>query len=523
MKFAKLTFFFLLLSFCATAQRATSSDAIRAYINELKEKYPVPELSKTEMYADFDTLVSIMEYCNPQYLVRKKVTGYNMIEEMEAQRKHVETCNNTLDFIKILYKVLSLSLDPHCTDAGSEVWHYKSIYKKDIEINAITEADYGINFNYRDDVFRKYTPFINLLYIQGKYCIKNNTTFINNIDSVVIPAGTEILAFNQQPIADIQSNVRNWYSRWDKDKNRYYHSMLYVTNSQNSISFSINNIVKECEFEKYSQTRNDLSMNGYQVKWLDKDSIIYIVIPEMNYVKKWLKQLKTNLLHYKKKSIKAVIVDIRGNYGGSDQVWVEVLEMVSKTAMEFPSYLISNTDKEVIKRIQPSEITLLLEKEDSKIVFECIDPNYQFRVFEKGTDSTVNSKRNLGYEGIIYLLVDEDVYSSAGAFSSLCTKNDSIKTIGMSTGKFLGGVTTPNIFILPHSRLIFRMELLLDAAGVSKAEDFYQDQINYPVTPSIEYYKYWHNPIRSYTIDEKAMYEHDEVFLKALEIIKSKN
>jgi len=93
----------------------------------------------------------------------------------------------------------------------------------------------------------------------------------------------------------------------------------------------------------------------------------------------------------------------------------------------------------------------------------------------------------------------------------------------MPTGKLLGRGATPSVFILPNSRFIFSMELLLDAAGVTKAEDFYHDHIDYPVTPSIEYYKYWYDPNRPYVIDEKAMYEHDEVFLKALEIIKTQN
>ena len=512
--------FSLLLSCCISYRDGSD---IRIYINDLKEKNPVPELNKIQMYADFDTLISIMERCNPQYLLRKKVTGYDMLTEMKAQRIHIENCDNTLDFIKLVKKVTSLSLDPHCSAGGSLVWHYqKSFFKKDIEINEITKEDFGINFHYEHDIFRKYLPMINLIYIQGKYFLKHTTTFFNGEDSVSLPVGTEIVTFNQQPVEDIQNTVRDWYSCWDYQNNRYYHPMLYIINTQNYIGFNLNNdTITEYLFDKFSQIKNNTYKKGYLVKWLEKDSIIYITIPEMQYVKDWLKQLKSELLHYKKKPVQSVIIDIRGNWGGNDQVWEDVLGMVCKTSIEFPSCFITTMDSEVIKRTVPLNIEPIIEKENQKRIFECIDSQFTFRVRTEYMDTIKNHKRNLGYKGVIYILVDEDVYSSAGAFKSLNTKTNRIKTIGMPTGKVLGRGLNPSVFVLPNSRFIFRMELVLDAAGTSKAEDFYHDHIDYKIIPSIEYYKYWHAFDRLYTIDEKAMYEYDEVFIKALEIIKA--
>ena len=92
----------------------------------------------------------------------------------------------------------------------------------------------------------------------------------------------------------------------------------------------------------------------------------------------------------------------------------------------------------------------------------------------------------------------------------------------MPTGKIGGQGVAASAFVLPHSRFIFTLDLFLDASTVSKAEDFYHDHINYPIIPSIEYYKYWYDPNRPYEIDEKAMYKYDEVFIKAIEIIKSR-
>jgi hypothetical protein len=500
-------------------------DEINQKINKLKEKHPVPELRQAEMYADFDALISIMERCNPQHLVRKKVTHYDLIAEMKAQRTQIENCSTTLDFIKLLKNVLSLSLDEHCTANASTVWLYRnSFYKKDVKINKITDRDFGINFHYIHDVFYQNPPKIHLVYIQNRYFLKNTTTFSNRTNTINIPAGTEIFTFNQQSIGDIQNSVRNKSSRWDFDKKKYNHLILDVIGSQNSVSFNINDTIQEYVFTEFLEIEDDdmkrIHEGKYQVKWLEKDSIVYITIPGMIYSKDWLQQLKSELLFCKEKPVQSIIIDIRGNEGGNDKVWHEVLGMIYKNPMEYPCFLIKNTDDEVIKRVQSSDKKLMPKKENQKRIFEYLDSQYAFQVDEEGMDIIENEKENLGYEGVIYLLVNEDIYSSALAFASFCTKTDRIKTVGMPTGKIGGQGISPSVFILPNSRLLFSMELLLDAAGVSKVEDFYHDHINYPVMPSINYYKYWYDPARSYAIDEKTMYEQDEVFKKALEVIK---
>jgi hypothetical protein len=519
MKSIKISFlFFFVLFFIRRSAGQSGADAINLKIKELKEQYTVPVLGKIQMYADFDTLVSILERCNPQYLVRKKVTGYDLISEIKNQRVQIENCDNTMDFIKLLKNVFTLTLDEHC-DIGNSIWYYSyTFYKKDVKMNKITDRDFGINFHYIYDVFYIYPPTIGFVYSQGKYYLKCKTTFFNDMDSIVLLAGTEILIFNNQPILSYQDSIKAVASRWDFNKKNHYNPLLFVSNFQNNVCFQIDNKTKEYSFTKFRQEEkkwNPFKENEFHIHWFAKDSVLYLKIPSMSYSPKRMQQFKEKILSYHSKSIKSIIIDIRGNTGGNDKAWTELLSVIIKTPIKYPYCFLTNTDNDVIKRIQPRQ-------KNKKRIFECVDTNYPFQVSEEGTGIIKNHKQNLGYEGNIYLLVDEDIYSSAGAFASLCTKTDRIKTIGMPTGKMLGMGATPSVFVLPNSRLIFTMELMLDAAGVSKAEDFYHDHINYPVTPSINYYKYWYDPARPYTIGEKTMYEHDEVFLKALEIIKEK-
>jgi hypothetical protein len=515
MNYSKSIFIFIFISI-SFLKSFGDGDDIDRIINALKERYPMPVLHKSEMYADFDSLVSIMERCNPQYLIRKKVTGYDLITEIKRQRVQIENCNNTSDFINLLKNILSLSLDEHC-DIGGNVWFYQhSFYKKDIRINKITERDFGINFHYLHDIFYKNQPVINLIYIQGKYFLKNTCILFNDMDSTIIPAGTEIVSFNQQSIEHLQSSMRNWSSQWDFSKKVYYNSILYILNTQNNIAFNLNGGIKEYSFTKCIQKEkewNPIKEHEFHIHWFAKDSVLYFKLPSMSYSFKYQQQFKEKVLCYRSKYIKYIIIDIRGNYGGNDKTWEELLRTIIKDTIKYHSCFLSNIDSDVSKRIR-------LKQKKGERVFGSVDTNYSFRVYDNDPYVVKSHKQNLNYEGTIFLLVDEDIYSSAMAFSSLCTKTNKVKTIGMPTGKIGGRGTTPSVFILPNSRLIFTIELFLDAAGVNTVEDFYHDKLTYPVVPSIDYYLYWYNPERGYEIDEKAMYEHDEIFLKALEIIK---
>lgn len=516
-----LSFFSLCLTSCVSY---SGTAEMNRFFNEQKAKYPVPDLSKAEMYADFDTLLSIMERCNPQYLVRKKAIGYDMIAEMKAQREQIQHCNTTLEFVNLLNQTFVVSLDWHCRLYGMSAYFFRDAYhKKDVKICKIKKRDFGINFHYYDDVVSKQPKIFRLIHIQGKYFLKNTTTLFNGKDSVTFPLGTEILTFNQQPVRHILSTVRNSGTYWDFNSKTYNSSYLAIPDTQNRISFRKDNTVQDYVFTAFSQIEDDgrkrIWEGKYQVKWLEKDSVVLITVPAMSYRPDWLEQLKSEILRLRDKPIRAVVMDVRGNWGGNDNTWMDILGMISPTSLREPFCYISCTDKEVVKRVQTSKKEF--KGKNITRTFDFVDEHYAFKVHEEGMDSIKNGEQNLGYEGIIYLLVDKDIYSSTGALTSLSTKNDRIKTIGMSTGRLLGRGATPSIFILPHSRVIFSMELLLDAAGVSDAEDFYHDKVTYPLTPSIEYYKYWYDPARAYMIDEKTMYERDEVFVKALEIIRA--
>ena len=506
---------------------------IDSQIKQLKKKHSVPKLSKAKMYADFDTLISIMKRCNPQYLIRKSATCYDMIAEMKAQRSNIKKCNNMSKFINFINNTLFLSLDEHC---GFEhnVWYFSnSIYKNDVKINNITDKEFGINFHYKDMIFDQDISELYFIYApQGNYLLKNKTIFYNKSDSLELPIGTEIFSFNNQPLSIYLNSIRTSGSGWDYENKVYYNTFLEVANNKNCIGYYKNNEYKEFQFTYLIQEEME-DYYEFLLHWFDKDSILYFRVPQMRKIdiqryEKFIKQFpdanisipewelhfEENVLNFATKPVKSVIMDIRGNPGGNDLAWKEqLLGLIIKNPIEYPFCLAGCNDNDVFLRYFPET--------DKNVTFDFIDSSYQFRIFQEEIDTIKPYINNIGYDGTIYLLVNEDCYSSALGFASLNAKTEKIKTIGMPTGKIGGQGATPSVFVLPFSKFMFSLELFLDASCVSKVEDFYHDQVNYRVTPSIEYYKYWYDPARPYRIDEETMYERDEVFLKALEIIRS--
>ena len=402
-----------------------------------------------------------------------------------------------------------------------------------IKINNITDKEFGINFHYHDMIFDNDISELYLIYFhQGKYLLKNKTVFYNKSDSLELSTGTEIFSFNNQPLSVFLSSIRTLGSRWDYENKVYYNTYLEVVNSKNCIGYYKNSEYQEFKFSYFVQEEME-DYYEFLLHWFEKDSILYFRIPVMRTVDiqryeklierfpdanisipEWELHFEENVLSYANHPIKSVIMDIRGNPGGNDLAWKEqLLGLIIKNPIEYPFYLVGCNDDDVFLRYPPET--------NKKVTFGFIDSSYQFRVFAEQIDTIKPSIRNIGYDGTIYLLVDADCYSSALGFASLNTKTEKVKTIGMPIGKIGGQGATPSVFILPFSKFMFSLELFSDASCVSKAEDFYHDQLNYRVTPSIEYYKYWYDTARPYQIDEKAMYEHDEVFLKALKIIKA--
>ena len=481
-------------------------------ISKLKENSVVPKLTHEQMYQDFDDFVNIIKNCNPQYLVLKELTGYDMVDEIKSYRSQIEKIETTLEFIALMKTVMSCVLEGHCFLGVQVWWHRYGVYENEVALLNLSDEDFGIMFHYRDSVFWVNPPSLKLWYSDKKYFLKYTTTFYTKTDSIILSSGTEILSYKHKPILEFLGKLRTEYSSWDMKNKIFYTNVLQIKDSVSNIMVKTENSTLSFDFYNFKEDERVFDMLKFSkihTHYFEKDSILYIRLPLMSVHKD---TLQTQILKHKTQLLKSVIIDIRENYGGADKTWMSLLGLIGGNPIELHSSILINDDPEVLKRY-PDTVGIRN--------YPMLNTEKPFLVLDDHKEMFEIPENNLEYDGNIYILVDEEIFSSAGGFASMAAQSNRIKTVGIPTGKYTGRGATPTAFKLPYSKLVFILHITLDDACVNVIEDFLHDKVTYPISPSINYYRYYHHPKRSYEVNEDVMYKNDEVFVKALEIIKN--
>lgn len=259
----------------------------------------------------------------------------------------------------------------------------------------------------------------------------------------------------------------------------------------------------------YIYTRNFFDDLVFKVDYFQRDSTLYIRIPEMNFGK--VEWLENEIASHKDKPLNRVVIDVRGNGGGNDMTWRRVLSAIIDHPLHW-SLRQAVKDLSVLGSDykEPNEIKVY---GDRLITFLDADSETILQP----------SDRSIGYGGKIYVMFDHHIFSSTYAFLSACLSNDRLVSVGRPSG-FLGGLGgTPWGDILRHSRFSYRYPITLEItnADARHPETYYKDQVEIEVWPTVEdlrtqayYNKGQHT--------EDFLYNHDWVFRRILEESKGK-
>lgn len=200
----------------------------------------------------------------------------------------------------------------------------------------------------------------------------------------------------------------------------------------------------------------------------------YIYLPQMmprgesieediNVISKYIKTLENH---------EAIVIDIRGNSGGSDEYWTEVISRIIPKSYNTSGYMLFR-DSDIIndyiksRDINTEEIRDLPKEVVNNGPDEIMS---EFKYFIKN-DRIIEPKDSINFKGNIYLLVDNVVYSSSESFSIFCKESGIATVIGETTGGDGGGYD-PILFKLKNSGLIVRIssDMYLTGAGVCNEE-----------------------------------------------------
>ena len=181
---------------------------------------------------------------------------------------------------------------------------------------------------------------------------------------------------------------------------------------------------------------------------------------------------------------KALVIDIRNNVGGNMEYWQSfLLPKLTKNPKQVINHMFFKDSAKTRLLLQDNTLNMenLSNVDITGIRLDHAEDLKDFAYYIKDT-ITINpdeTKRDNGYEGPIFLLVDENVFSAAEGFASFVKNTEFATIVGTQTGG--DGITLGVInSVLPNSGLVFTYTNTLgyDPSGEINEED--------PTKPDIE-------------------------------------
>lgn len=244
-----------------------------------------------------------------------------------------------------------------------------------------------------------------------------------------------------------------------KKKHKYWRN-LYEEIYGNSEKARLLNLL---EHDNYRKTENNIEIE-YQ------DNIVVLRIKSFLHEnikqdKEKLVNLYNNLLSYEN-----LLIDIQGNGGGSMAYWMKLI---------VPYLLIEERSYTNIIAFRNSQHYYRFAGEDfstfpiDSINLDGLPPELKTNgyLFRKINGTIFPNNNSVSYAGNIYLLVDNEVYSSSESFAVFCKKTGFAYVAGHQTsGDGIG--QDPFLLTLPQSGIVIRYtgEMGLNADGSSSEE-----------------------------------------------------
>ena len=208
-----------------------------------------------------------------------------------------------------------------------------------------------------------------------------------------------------------------------------------------------------------------------ETKVLVEDEIAYMKIIAMsNYrieedydeIKSFLQQVED----YDK-----LIIDIRGNTGGSDEYWKRIVELLIDEVYSAEYYSFFKQKAKTARDPFFVDDLTTVELLDDEILDDFpsevrIDFNYY-----KLNKIEIHPNMNIDFKGKVYLLVDEEVFGSAEKFAAFAKDTGLATLVGETTA---GGMTFEEVPIqnMPYGGFIisYSRELVLNSDGTINME-----------------------------------------------------
>jgi C-terminal processing protease CtpA/Prc len=493
------------------------------------------KLTKQQKTEDFNFIYNALRDNFPYFEVGKRKTGFDWLAHKEEFKKEISKTKSDDEFYIKMNEILKLVQNAH-----THVFDYSFYeYCKNIPIVMAPWFDI-VNNEEVKDTYENWIKDINngkktyvvpivFQYIEGKYAAIN--TVSNTFDYYGITEGSILTEVNGVGINEyIKTLINKGYIHFDNTKGEFKKAGLTIqTDKKEKVELSIINpdgtkIKKKIQTEEYAQNTSASFLNNKNnlyTRILEKDKTAYMRIKSFgaNYVASDTTQIFEFL-----KGIKEypnLIIDIRGNGGGSDAYWGKnIMSYLVNEKLSVRSYLLFRDGKylEPFAENKLSTLNLMLQPISNlpiaKNYPEEIKSGFKDFVF---IDKQFEAYNSIGFKGKIYLLVDSGVYSGAESFAAFAKASGWATLVGTETGGDGIGFD-PAFAVMPNSKLVIRfpMVMALNPDGTANEEthtnpDIYVEQSYSDILKHMDWSK---------QNKEEIISPYDTILNKVLDIIK---
>lgn len=477
--------------------------------NAQKNNQPVkylegtPLLTTSQMLADYDSLVSYINQVSPIIQFNKEVRKIDFNKHAKKIKKKITSKTTMEEYLLLTEKTLNVAQDGHSNRLGTSLLDIvKKVWIPQGYASGLDTLDFPHSYKYEKFIKEKfYTKTkLELVYINGEYY--NLLPF--SYKGKNYPAAMKLVSCNNKQIHQFVKNMEELISplRWDRANRKVYHENFYTVgeiykNNQLKLVFIDNNqekktvyITKDDTVTFLEEKKNNFGYNTNKAAvithYFEKEQIFYGKIPTMDekFGDTLTKHFETVL---KKFPIKSIVLDVRGNGGGSDNTYGKFLGKILKDTIKTNLtvgriFSPLNCKYYDMNKDSIAAYGLSLIKDGPKLknlkMFYNIIPNYSFFYPEKEV---------LPFEGNIYVLQDRFIFSSTSNLSSLAYKNKKLISIGEMPNLLGGMQNITSIFCLPFSKVIFRLEPQIDFTDCKTVADIFQNQVEHFVTYPIAF------------------------------------
>lgn len=465
------------------------------------------ELTMEEKLEDFSYMYQILEENHPYFEVEKRKTGYDWLDHKGDFESWIKATKDNKDYYNTIGRILYLVQNGHTNMISPEMFNdYRKMYSG-IQNNAwktvLNNETVVEKYETWEEIIQSKSSIIPLdfKYIEGNYIV-TNPSFINEdiLKQHNIPKYSILKAVDGVDIDEyIKSIMDKKFLKFDNKRSKLKASKLTIPclEGKNIILTFLTPEGEKTEIAikgiEYIAPKNSNMAEPeklYDTAIIEKDKLAYIKVGSFSsfYVDK--DRAGIYKFFEEVKDYSNLVIDIRGNGGGSENYYTQNLVPPLIDKKLEASYYMVFRDGEYIK-------PFLMSRGIFGKPIHAIPEGLKYPAeIESGFSSFVTSfkevspRNPVGFKGKIYLLVDDYVYSSAESLAAFAKATGFATIVGTRTGGDGIGID-PGIFALPNSGLIVRfpLEMGLNPDGTSSeeirtdpdvyAEQTYDDYIKY--------------------------------------------